>query len=114
MAKKVLEGKTTGYRNHPQLHRFKKAKRPVEAINQYLCEVYSESVRRNYRFDKEKINWHYKNSRLPVTHEEIESEAKHLLNKLKKRDIIKYKELKSKSTYDPHPLFFLRNEDVDK
>jgi hypothetical protein len=34
LAKNVLEGKTVGYKNHPQLNRFKQAKKPVEAINQ--------------------------------------------------------------------------------
>src|SRR5664279_1767699 len=67
LAKNVLEGKTIGYKNHPQLNRFKQAKRPLEAINQYLSEIYLESVIRSYNFDKQKINWSFKKSKLPVT-----------------------------------------------
>ncbi|AGL50273.1 pyrimidine dimer DNA glycosylase/endonuclease V [Thermotoga maritima] len=39
LAKKVLEGKTRGYRNHPQLERFKNHSEPLKAINAYLFEV---------------------------------------------------------------------------
>jgi hypothetical protein len=114
LARNVLEGKTAGYRNHPQLSRFKQAKRPIEAINQYLSEIYLESVRRNYNFDKQKIDWSFKKSRLPVTTGQLNYEAKHLLSKLKTRDINKYKELKTRSTFDIHPLFFLVNGDIEK
>ena len=36
LAKNVLEGKTKGYKNHPQLERFKNCQYPLEAINSYL------------------------------------------------------------------------------
>lgn len=114
LAKNVLKGKTTGYTNHPQLLRFRQAKKPLEAINQYLSEIYLESLRRNFNFDKQKIDWSFKKSRLPVTVGQIEYEAKHLSAKLKARDIIKYKELKSRSTYNIHPLFFLVKGDIEK
>jgi hypothetical protein len=32
LAKHVLEGKTKGYKNHPQLNRFKKSEKPLDAI----------------------------------------------------------------------------------
>ena len=54
LAKNVLEGKTKGYRNHPQLLRFKKAINPVESINYYLVGVYEEAVKKGYQFNKEK------------------------------------------------------------
>ncbi len=114
LARNVLEGKTVGYRNHPQLNRFKQAERPVDAINQYLSEVYSESLRRNYRFDRQKINWSFKRSELPVTSGQINYEAKHLLSKLEKRDFKKYQELKSISTFDTHPIFILVNDDLQE
>ena len=63
LAKHVLEGKTKGYKNHPQLQRFKKAKYPLELINQYLSEVYHEALNRNYNFDNEKLIGHSKNAR---------------------------------------------------
>jgi hypothetical protein len=105
LAKHVLEGKTKGYKNHPQLIRFKKLKKPVDAINQYLAEVHAEAVRRKYNFDKEKINWNFKTIKLTATKGQLNYEAKHLLNKLKVRDTKKYKELKTIKTFVCHPLF---------
>lgn len=40
LAKKVLEGKTKGYKNHPQLNRFKKLADPLAAINAYLYQIF--------------------------------------------------------------------------
>jgi hypothetical protein len=113
LAKKVLEGKTVGYRNHPQLSRFKQAKRPLEAINQYLSEIYIESVNRNFNFDIQKINWHFKRSKLPVTTGQLKYEVNHLMVKLKTRDLKKYEELRTKSTFDIHPLFKLVKGDIE-
>jgi hypothetical protein len=114
LAKKVLEGETTGYRNHPQLNRFKQSGKPVEAINQYLAEIYSESLNRNYHFDKQKINWNFEKSKLTVTTGQVDYEAKHLLKKLKIRDINKYKELETIKTFDAHPLFTIVKGDVEQ
>jgi len=105
LAKHVLEGTTKGYRNHPQLNRFKAMKNPVEVMNQYLSEIYIEASGRNYNFDKQKINWNFKKTKMNVTTGQLNYEAAHLLNKLNARDIKKYEELKSILTFDPHPLF---------
>jgi len=114
LAKNVLEGKTIGYKNHPQLNRFKQTKSPVEAINQYLSEIYLESVNRNYNFNKQKINWNFKKSRLTVSTGQLSYEVNHLLIKLKTRDLNKYKELKTRSTFDIHPIFTLVNGDIEQ
>jgi hypothetical protein len=114
LAKKVLEGETQGYRNHPQLNRFKQTESPVEAINHYLSEIYSESVKRNYHFNIQKINWHFKENKLTVTTGQVDYEVRHLLAKLKARDIKRYKELSSKSTFDIHPMFRLVKGDIEK
>ncbi len=105
LAKKVLEDKTKGYKNHPQLDRFKKTERPVDSINQYLSIVYLEAERRQYNFNKDKINWDFKATRLSVTMGQIDYEALHLLRKLKTRDMKKYRELKAIKKFDSHPLF---------
>ena len=52
LAKHVLEGKTKGYKNHPQLNRFKKAENPLHLMNEYLSFVYQESLRRGYNFER--------------------------------------------------------------
>src|SRR5678810_803949 len=105
LAKHVLEGKTKGYKNHPQLNRFKQAKYPIDSINQYLSEVFNEAVSRNFAFDKQKIDWKFKKSTVPVTTGQMKYEVEHLLTKLEKRDPEKHKELKSKSTFENHPIF---------
>lgn len=107
LAKHVLEDKTKGYKNHPQLHRFKKAASPIDAIDQYLSEVYFEASRRQFNFDKQKINWSFKKQKLPVTTGQLNYEVEHLLNKLKNRDIEKYKELRTVSEFQLHPIFKL-------
>jgi hypothetical protein len=114
LAKHVLEGKTKGYKNHPQLNRFKKTKYPIDLINQYLSEVYHEAVKRNFNFDKQKINWTFRKTKVPVTTGQVNYEAKHLLNKLKNRDYNKYKELKLKLTFDNHPIFKLVDGEIEE
>jgi hypothetical protein len=57
LAKNVLEGKTKGYKNHPQLDRFKQQKEPVKSINTYLYYIWKEAQNRNYNFDVSKINF---------------------------------------------------------
>lgn len=105
LAKHVLEGRTKGYKNHPQLNRFKETKKPVEAINQYLAEVYNEARSRGYNFDKEKIDWNFKAVKLTVTTGQMHYEIKHLLNKLQVRDPLRYNELKAKKKLENHSLF---------
>jgi hypothetical protein len=113
LAKQVLEGKTKGYKNHPQLIRFKTAPNPVDAINQYLSEVYKEAISRGYNFDKKKINWDFKPLKITVTKGQINFERAHLLGKLKTRDIYKYKELLDKSNFISHPLFKIVKGDIE-
>ncbi len=55
LAKKVLEGKTKGYKAHPQLERFRAAKDPARAVTEYLAAVADEADARGYRFDRSKL-----------------------------------------------------------
>ena len=50
LAQKVLQGNTKGYRNHPQLSRFKQQIDPLAAVAAYLCEVQREAARRGYHY----------------------------------------------------------------
>ena len=54
LARAVLKGETKGYKNHPQLIRFKNHENPLAAINTYLLNVYRESERRFYNFNRKK------------------------------------------------------------
>lgn len=106
LAQKVLEGKTKGYTRHPQLRRFQKSRDPLDMIGLYLAYVVEEALRRNYRFDGSKILKNkIKKTRLKVTHDQINYEARHLLKKLKTRDKLKYREVVKEKSLKPHPIF---------
>lgn len=105
LAKNVLEGNTKGYKNHPQLNRFKNADRPTDYINQYLIHVYNESVIRGFKFDRNKIDWNSTKSTLKLNKGQLDFEWKHLLHKLKTRDPLKYNDLLKLTTIEPHPIF---------
>ncbi len=105
LAKHVLEGKTKGYKNHPQLNRFKKLIDPLNGINHYLAEVYSEALLRDYNFDKTKFKRPSTKAAIKVTEGQIEYEFAHLLLKLKVRDKKKYLELKNEASLKAHSLF---------
>lgn len=107
LAKNVLEGKTVGYRNHPQLDRFKNAKNPLDAINQYLSIIYDESVNRHFTFDSTKFRKPIAPLFFTVTEGQIQFEFEHLLCKLHAREINLYLSLKETTTIIPHPMFKL-------
>jgi hypothetical protein len=94
LAQKVLEGKTTGYRNHPQLERFKASIDPLAMIATYLEELAVEAERRHYRFDRARI--HHEGNRevgVGVAEGQIWYEFALLKRKLKERDVIKLAEI---------------------
>jgi hypothetical protein len=107
LAKAVLEGKTKGYKNHPQLIRFKNNKDPLLFLDTYLDYVYLEAKNRNYNFNHEKIGSQRTKKHLNVTQGQLEYELKHLKRKLKSRDITKFKELEEMNLPLPHPIFKL-------
>jgi len=107
LAKNVLEGNTRGYRNHPQLHRFKLCQRPVDAINQFLTEVHTEASRRGYKFDGNKINSVFVPQQIPVTRGQVAYEKQHLATKLQKRDPGALPALLGGETPRLHSLFTL-------
>jgi hypothetical protein len=113
LAKHVLEGKTKGYTQHPQLSRFRKCHTPLEAVNHYLSEIFVEASARNYRFDRQKIDWNFRHVRLTVNAGQMQYEKLHLLKKLKLRDKEKYKEVRLHSSYDPHPIFTIVDGPVE-
>ena len=107
LAKKVLEGETKGYRNHPQLIRFKEQSDPVSAINTYLYYISISAKERGYSFDTGKIDSSKINTKLKikVTKGQLEYELALLKQKLKRRSIAQYERIKSISNAEPNPLF---------
>lgn len=105
LAKKVLEWNTKGYKNHPQLDRFKKSKKPLENINTYLSALIIEADIRSYKFDASKLEITRNNNKIKVTHSQIKYEFQHLLKKLKTRDPKKHDKIKSIKNIEIHPIF---------
>ena len=52
LAQNVLLGNTKGYKNHPQLIRFKNSENPYGAIAEYLRYVVNEADNRGYNFNR--------------------------------------------------------------
>lgn len=105
LAKHVLLGQTKGYKNHPQLIRFKNEEKPVDLINQYLSEIFNESKKRGYNFDKNKIDWNFTPTSILVTRGQLDYEVQHLVKKLESRDPIRFNELSKLRDWKSHPLF---------
>jgi len=107
LAKKVLEGKTKGYRNHPQLIRFKEQPDPISAINTYLYYISFSAKEKGYSFDTGKIDSSKIDTKLKikVTNGQLDYELALLKQKLKRRSIAQYERIKSISNAEPNPLF---------
>ena len=86
LAQNVLLGKTRGYKNHPQLNRFKNAGNPERAIAAYLHHVADEADKRKYKFNRDKIDGKRGSGNISVAKGQLDYEFKHLLNKLTVRD----------------------------
>ena len=105
LAQKVLLGETKGYKNHPQLLRFKKMNNSLGAIADYLRHVVKEAEKRGYKFNGCKIVNKRTNAKIPVKNGQVEYEFKHLLKKLKEREPVLYNKLKNTQAIKLHPLF---------
>jgi hypothetical protein len=116
LAKRVFEGKTKGYCNHPQLLRFKGYEKPVDLADAYLFHIYFEAKRRGYSFDYSKIRGVKLQGALAVTRGQLEYEFAHLLKKLEKRDKKKLEELKGLNprNIEPNPVFRVIDGEVEK
>lgn len=113
LARSVLEGRTQGYRNHPQLERFKAQGDPVATLNSYLLAVYEEGLARGYCFDRSKIGPCFSQTKMEVTTGQLRYEFAHLLRKLQRRDEGRYRALLSvEGLPEPHPLFYIVEGEV--
>jgi Pyrimidine dimer DNA glycosylase len=105
LAQKVLQGRTKGYRSHPQLARFQQSRSPLTTISAYLWAVHDEACRREYSFDSSKIIRKRKPVSLTVTQGQLDFEVRHLKTKLRKRDPKRYREICRVQEIAAHPLF---------
>ncbi|MDO4928966.1 MAG: pyrimidine dimer DNA glycosylase/endonuclease V [Corynebacterium sp.] len=85
LAQKVLAGKTAGYRQHPQLMRFRAAHDPGAAIATFLRAIQEEATSRGYNFDATKIPNLSADAQIEVSSGQIAYEADFLLAKLRSR-----------------------------
>jgi len=112
LAKKIIEGKTKKYKNHPQLNRFKQ--KPIKFINTYLYFIWQESCERRYCFDKRKIKKPFTKKKIKVTKGQIIYEFKHLKKKLKIRSKVKYQELIKIKNPKANALFTIKKGPVER
>jgi hypothetical protein len=106
LAQNVLLKKTRGYKNHPQLVRFKEQEDPLQALSNYLHFVCDEADQREYNFNRNKIHNAIKRfKKINVTSKQLDYEWMHFLKKIKIRDKVRYEKLKRLKEIAPHPLF---------
>ena len=113
LAQAVLRGETRGYRNHPQLDRFKSHSAPLAAISLYLKAIHAEAEARGYAFDKSKIRPTRASVTLTVTSGQMEHEWAHLMAKLKARSLGLYQKWRETEAPEVHPIFKLRTGEVE-
>lgn len=105
LAQQVLLDRTRGYKNHPQLRRFKSSADPVGSVAAYLRAVHGEASRRGYRFGGEKIAPADFGGVIPCTRGQLLYEWAHLKSKVRARDPGWYEELAGVEEPEAHPVF---------
>jgi hypothetical protein len=113
LAQAVLRGETRGYRNHPQLIRFRNHPEPPAAVGAYLTEILGEAVRRGYHFNPTKIGPCRDVPAIPVTWGQLLYERDHLLSKLAVRDCAACRVLTKTAEPEHHPLFTICEGNVE-
>ena len=112
LAQKVLAGATRGYRNHPQLARFRAHDDPPAVIAAFLQALADEATKRGYKFDVDKISSRRFRGRVEETTGQLLYEWRHLKAKLRVRAPNLARQFRKIATPDPHPLFSLVPGDV--
>jgi len=105
LARKALQGKTKGYRNHPQLQRFITQPDPIASIDHYLSVILAEADRRGFSFDHGKIGPTAATECIPVTNGQLEYELAHLKEKLLLRDHAQFEKITKITLPLPNPAF---------
>ena len=105
LAQEVLRGNTKGYKNHPQLERFKNHPDQLQAIAYFLYEVLIEAQRRNFHFDETKVFFEKYPKKILTTSGQINFEFNHLLKKLLIRSKQDYDRIASIKAIKSHPFF---------
>lgn len=112
LAQAVLNNATKGYRNHPQLERFKQLQDPLSGIANYLGAVHQEASLRGYSFNATKIGVSSGDTPMQVTRGQLQYEWQHLLKKLELRCPDTFAKWAHCTTIEPHPLFTVVEGDI--
>ena len=112
LARAVLSDATLGYRNHPQLIRFRAQPDPLRALDAYLTGVLDESLVRDYRFSAHKIRRVEEVGFMEETRGQMAFERAHLLAKLRVRDQGRWQALLDMDQPEPNPVFRLKDGPV--
>jgi hypothetical protein len=99
LALNVLQGKTKGYRNHPQLNRFRDN---FNSLVKYLHSIVDEAERRGYKFNRDKLPSISCYSKIRVSKGQIYFEWNHLSKKLSIRSP---EQLLKNTRVEVNPLF---------
>ena len=110
----MMQGRTVGYRNHPQLARFKALRDTAAAAATYLAGLHAEAQRRGYRFDATKIGPGRVRLRTAATRGQLRYEWEHLKRKLRTRNPAKHRELQALKQPMAHPLFEIVPGEVER
>jgi hypothetical protein len=104
LAQAVLAGRTRGYRNHPQLERFRDHH---GAIAVYLRHVADEAESRGYEFDRSKLPAIDVAPVIEVADGQLRFEWQHLCAKLRDRDPARLRRFAKIINPLPHPFFIV-------
>lgn len=108
LAQAVLMGNTKGWKNHPQLDRFKYHPQPIDAIGNFLLGVFNEATKRGYKYNFNKIIKPVKIvESINITEGQLVYEFKILMDRLKKRTPEKFFQNQKIGNNIPesHPIF---------
>ncbi|MXX95813.1 MAG: DNA lyase [Gammaproteobacteria bacterium] len=110
LAQAVLHNETKGYRNHPQLKRFRVHAYTGGVLCAYLNAILQEANNRNYKFNAARIRpYDTKNlESIPVTTGQLEYEWNHLNRKLQARNhdwFLRNENVNLESGLQPNPIF---------
>lgn len=113
LAQAVLADRTRGYRNHPQLDRFRAHERPRAAIAAYLHAVADEARERGYRFDRSKLPRRPHGCNMTVTRGQLRYEWDHLMRKLELRNHGWHDSVAAVTKPQAHPMFLIVSGSVE-
>lgn len=116
LAQAVLQGKTKGWKRHPQLDRFKGHRSPVSALGSYLLAILEESQRRGYNYDGSKIDEPRESvEAISITNGQLVYELKILMERLEDRAPDRFEELRRMDigVPMPNPVFRVVEGDVE-